>query len=47
MKQTKKLHPFMDHLRKAKKQNAEQKTCNAPHFVPQFKIYNHNLPNRT
>ena len=23
MKQTKKLHPFMDHLRKAKRQNAE------------------------
>ena len=23
MKQTKKLHPFMDHLKKAKKQNAE------------------------
>jgi hypothetical protein len=23
MKQTKKLHPFMDHLKKAKRQNAE------------------------
>ena len=52
MKQTKKPHPFMDHLKKTKKQNAEfcewlamaeeafasgnaeQKTCNVPHFVP-------------
>lgn len=23
MKQTKKLHPFMDHLKKSRKQNAE------------------------
>ena len=23
--------------RDAKEQNAEQKTCNVPHFVPQFK----------
>ena len=52
VKQTKKPHPFMDHLKKTKKQNAEfcewlamaeeafasgnaeQKTCNVPHFVP-------------
>ena len=36
MKQAKTLHPFMDHLIKAKKQNAEQKTCNVPRFVPQL-----------